>query len=298
MKPPFPDAVIALPGRARLALFRARFGLLQVRARHAAAGLLQLALALQLGLGLASPASAQNTQNTQDMDGSRPALVAAAANLQPVLAELVPLFEREQKSRVRINIGSSANLVRQIQQGLPAELFLSADEDFALRLADAGLTLDRGLVYATGRLVLLVPADSPLALDPQLRGLKAGLSQVQKFAIANPELAPYGKAAVQVLQKLDLWPAVQGKIVLGENIAQTTQYVSTGAAQAGITALSLALAPELATRVRYVLLPDDLHAPVRQRMVLLKNAGPAARAFYEFLQSARAKAVLSRYGYV
>ena len=112
------------------------------------------------------------------------------------------------------------------------------------------------------------------------------------------KLAPYGKAAVQVLQKLDLWPALQGKIVLGENIAQTTQYVSTGAAQAGITALSLALAPELATRVRYVLLPDALHAPVRQRMVLLKNAGPAARAFYEFLQSPAAKAVLTRYGYV
>ena len=292
MTSPFLDAVIALPGRVRTALFRASSGLPQARARRAAAGLLQMALALQLGIGLASPASAQ------DAGGARPALVAAAANLQPVLAELVPLFERGQKSRVRINIGSSANLVRQIQQGLPAELFLSADEDFALRLADAGLTLDRGQVYATGRIVLLVPADSPLALDPQLRGLKAGLGQVEKFAIANPELAPYGKAAVQVLQKLDLWPALQGKIVLGENIAQTTQYVSTGAAQAGITALSLALAPELATRVRYVLLPDDLHAPVRQRMVLLKKAGPAARAFYEFLQSPAAKAVLTRYGYV
>ncbi|UUZ65396.1 molybdate ABC transporter substrate-binding protein [Polaromonas sp. P1-6] len=175
---------------------------------------------------------------------------------------------------------------------------MSADEDFALRLADAGLTLDRGLVYATGRIVLLVPTDSKLTLDPQLKGLKTGLPLIQKFAIANPELAPYGKAAVQALQKLDLWPSLQGKIVLGENIAQTTQYVSTGAAEAGITALSLVLAPEVAARVRYVLIPDELHAPVRQRMVLLKNASPAARAFYEFLQSPAAKTVLTRYGYV
>ena len=232
--------------------------------RRVAAGLLQIALAL----GLAGLAQAQTAAP------SKPVLVAAAANLQQVLAELVPLFEREKNGKLSLNIGSSANLVRQIQQGLPAELFLSADEDFALRLADAGLTL-----------------------APQLTGLKAGLSPVRKFAIANPELAPYGKAAQQALQKLAIWPALQGKIVLGENIAQTTQYVSTGAAEAGITALSLVLAPEVATRVRYVLIPDELHAPIRQRMVLLKNASPGAQAFYDFLQSAPAQAVLARYGF-
>lgn len=249
-------------------------------------------LALLAMLAAVRPANAQ----TPPAD-SRPSLVAAAANLQPALAELVPLFERQQKGRITLNTGSSANLVRQIQQGLPAELFLSADEDFALRLLDAGLTLDRGVVYATGRIVLIVPADSPVALDPQLKGLAAGLPQINKFAIANPELAPYGKAAVQALQKLDLWPALQGKVVLGESIAQATQYVSTGAAQAGITALSLALAPELASRTRYVLIDASLHAPVRQRMVLMKSARPAARAFYEFLQSPAARAVLTRYGY-
>jgi molybdate transport system substrate-binding protein len=251
----------------------------------------RLSVALAFGISLIGHVQAQTPPD-------RPALVAAAANLQPVLAELVPLFERQQKGKVTLNIGSSANLVRQIQQGLPVELFLSADEDFALRLADAGLTLDRGVVYATGRIVLIVPATSALALDPQLKGLVAGLPQVDKFAIANPELAPYGKAGVQALQKLGIWPALQGKIVLGESIAQATQYVSTGAAQAGITALSLALAPELASRTRYVLIPDALHAPVRQRMVLLKSAGPVARAFYEFLQSPQARAVLTRYGYV
>ena len=228
---------------------------------------------------------------------SKPALVAAAANLQQVLIELVPLFEREQKGKISLSIGSSANLVRQIQQGLPAEIFMSADEDFALRLADAGLSQDQGVVYATGRLVLAVPVASALKLDPQLQGLKAGLGQIEKFAIANPELAPYGKAAVQALQKLNVWPALQRKMVLGENIAQTTQYLSTGAAQAGMTALSLVLAPEVASRLRYVLIPQDLHAPLRQRMVLLKNASPQAVQFYAFLQGEPARKIFQRYGF-
>ena len=228
---------------------------------------------------------------------SRPALVAAAANLQPALAELVPLFERARAGRVSVTLGSSANLMRQIQQGLPAELFLSADEDFALRLADAGLTLDRGTVYATGRIVLLVPADSPIKLDARLEALKAAAPRIRKFAIANPELAPYGRAARQALQKLELWPALEAKVVLGENIAQATQFVSSGAAQAGISALSMVLVPEVAARVHYQLIPAELHAPLRQRMVLLKNATPAARAFYDFLRSPAAKAVLARHGY-
>ena len=227
----------------------------------------------------------------------KPVLVAAAASMQSALTELVPMFERTQNVRITLTLGSSATLVRQIQQGLLAELFLSADEDLVFRLADAGLTLDRGAVYATGRLVLLVPAASRLALDPGLKGLKAGLTDVRKFAIANPELAPYGKAAVQALQKEFLWPALQGRLVLGDNIAQTTQFVSTGAAEAGITALSLALAPEVAARTRYVLISDALHAPIRQRMVLLKNASAGARAFHDFLQSPAAKAVLLRYGF-
>ena len=144
----------------------------------------------------------------------KPVLIAAAANMQSALNELVPLFERRHAVRVSLTLGSSATLVRQIQQGLPAELFLSADEDFVFRLADAGLTQDRGAVYATGRLVLLVPTGSRLALDPGLNGLKAGLPEVHKFAIANPELAPYGKAAVQVLQNQGLWSALDRKSVV------------------------------------------------------------------------------------
>lgn len=238
--------------------------------------------------------------HAQTAPGSAP-LVAAAANMQTALTELVPLFEKQDNRRLSLTIGSSANLVRQIQQGLPAELFLSADEDFALRLADAGLSIDRGAVYATGRIVLATPKDSPLKLDPQLAGLKETLNSapdsVQKFAIANPELAPYGKAAAQALQKQAIWPLLQAKVVMGENIAQTTQYISSGAAPAGITALALVLAPAVANKVRYVVVAPELHAPIRQRMVLLKTAGPTARAFYDFLLSPAAKQVLQRYGY-
>lgn len=250
------------------------------------------ALALAGALGTAQMACAQPAV---------PALVAAAANMQTALTELLPLFEKQGKGTISLSLGSSANLVRQIQQGLPAELFLSADEDFAYQLADSGLTPDRGVVYAIGRLVLVVPKGSALRLDAQLAGLKDALNSapgsVQKFAIANPELAPYGKAAVQALQKQAAWTLVQPKLVMGESIAQATQYVSSGAASAGISALALVLAPAVADRVRYVVVARELHAPIRQRMVLLKTAGPTARAFYGFLQSPAAKLVLQRHGY-
>ncbi len=247
-----------------------------------------------LGLSLASPVSAQSPPAT--------ARIAAAANLQPALTELLALFHGATHSRepglLVVNYGSSANLMRQIQQGLPADLFLSADEDFALRLADTGWSADRGAVYATGRLALLVPKESKLVPDAQLAGLKEGVGSVTRFAIANPELAPYGRAAVQTLQKTGLWPQLQAKLAIGENIAQTTQYVSSGAAEAGLTALPLALAPEVAARTRHAVVDAALHAPLRQRMLLHKNAAPVARAFYEFLLSPAVRAVWQRHGYV
>jgi molybdate transport system substrate-binding protein len=223
--------------------------------------------------------------------------VAVAASVQRAMEVIAPSWMRATGHRISVTYGSSGNFVRQIQQGLPVELFLSADEDFALQLADAGLARDRGTVYAYGRLALIVDKGSAIVLDPQLQGLKAGWAAVQKFAIANPELAPYGKAAREVLQTVGLWELAQAKLVLGENIAQATQFVATGAAQAGITALALVSGNEAAFTGRYLPLPDTLHAPLRQRMVLLKQAGPAAVAFHQYLQSAPAAAVLRRHGF-
>jgi molybdate transport system substrate-binding protein len=226
-----------------------------------------------------------------------PALVAVAASVQRAMEEIAPAWMRSTGHRLRITYGSSGNFVRQIQQGLAVELFLSADESFVLRLADAGLTRDGGAIYASGRLALLLAKDSAITLDPQLQGLKAGWPSVHKFAIANPELAPYGRAAREALQSVGLWEAAQRKLVLGENVAQATQFVTTGSAQAGLTALSLLLGNEAAGLGRYLALPDSLHAPLRQRMVLLKQASPAATALYEHLQSEAAKAVLMRHGF-
>jgi len=228
---------------------------------------------------------------------SEPARVAAASDLQFVLAEVAAAFHRAGSHRVELSFGSSGNFARQIGQGAPFDLFLSADEGFALRLADAGLTRDRGTSYALGHIALLVPAASAIALDTKLDGLKRSWHTVERFAIANPELAPYGRAAREALQRLDLWALVQPKLVLGENISQATQFVSTGSAQAGVVSLSLAVAPAVAAKTRHLALPRSLHEPLRQRMVLLKNARPAAAAFHDFVAGPAGQAILSRHGF-
>ena len=236
-----------------------------------------------------------------------PVRLAAASDLKFALSLVLAQFQAETGHPVEASFGSSGSFARQIEQGLPVDLFLSADEDFVFQLANAGLTRevagamgktsDSGALYAVGRIALYVPIHSTLVLDVGLNGLKAQWGQINKFAIGNPEHAPYGRAAREALQKLGLWAQVLPKLVMGENISQATQFVATGAAQAGITALSLALAPEVARAGRHLALPASLHAPLRQRMVLLKSATPAAVALYDYLQSAAAREILRRYGF-
>lgn len=223
--------------------------------------------------------------------------VAAASDLKFALAALADQYRRETGQAVQVTFGSSGQFAQQIRQGLPVDLYMAADEQFVAHLADAGLTRDAGALYALGRIAALVPSRSTLELDPALRGLRVGWAQVRHFAIANPEHAPYGRAARQALERLGMWEMARERLVLGENIAQATQFVTTGAAQAGISALSLALAPEVWRQARHVVLPADLHEPLRQRMVLLRNARPAALDFYRFLQGAGARAVFERFGF-
>ncbi|MBC7548498.1 MAG: molybdate ABC transporter substrate-binding protein [Polaromonas sp.] len=233
--------------------------------------------------------------------------LVAASDLKFALTKLLVRYQTETGQKVEATYGSSGSFAQQIQQGLQTDLFLSADEGFVDKLAEAGLTrsvttpagqsADRGALYAVGRIAIYVPTESPLTLDTALSGLKAQWHQVSKFSIANPEHAPYGRAAREALQQLGLWERVQPKLVLGENISQATQFVATGAAQAGITALSLALAPEVARFGRHLALPANLHAPLRQRMVLLKSATPAAAAFYDYLQSPAARETLRAFGF-
>lgn len=233
---------------------------------------------------------------------AEPASVAAAADLRFALSELAERFEQDTGQAVRLSFGSSGTFTHQIEQGAPFELFLSADEGYVFRLADAGFTVDRGVLYAIGRLVVFAPHGSPLAVDGALDGVRSALAEgrVRRFAIANPEHAPYGRAAQAVLRRVGLWDMVARHLVVGENASQAMQFAASGSSQGGIVPLSLSKADEVAKLGRFALIPAELHAeePLRQRMVLLRTAGAAARAFYAYLQSAPARAVLTRYGFL
>jgi molybdate transport system substrate-binding protein len=225
-----------------------------------------------------------------------PIRVAAASDLKFALAQLGTRFEQETGLKLAVTYGSSGNLARQLEQGLPMDLFLSADEALVIRLAKSGWARDEGVIYGRGQLVWLVPKNSGAALDADLKGLAASLGRTGKLSIANPEHAPYGRAARSALQALGLWESLQSRLVLGESVTQATQFVSTGAATAGLVALSLALAPELSSSTRYVVVNAKLYPPIIQRMALRKTTSPAAQKLYAFLQTDRAKAVLRANG--
>ena len=231
--------------------------------------------------------------------GSREAVIAAASDLKFVLDEISTAYTASTTRRVRSVYGSSGNFFRQIEQGAPFGIFMSADEEFVFRLGASGKTEDRGVQYAIGRIVLFAPEGSALGLDERMDGLKAALAQgrIQRFAIANTEHAPYGRAAEQALRAVGLWESVRGHLVLGENVSQAAQFASGGSAQGGIFAYSLALSPAVSRLGRHVLLPENLHQPLRQRMVLIKGAGADAREFFRFLQQPAARALFKRYGF-
>lgn len=231
-----------------------------------------------------------------------PVRVAAASYLKFALDEILQDFRKQTGLAVQASYGSSGNFARQIQQGLPVDLFLSADESWVDMLAKAGRTRkqaaghDRGVEFGRGRLVLYVAPGVALDVDARLEGLKRDWRLVHKFAIANPAHAPYGQAAREALQKLGLWQLVAPKLVVAENVAQAGQFVATGAAQAGLTALALVRSPVLAGQGRYIEVDETLYASLRQRMVLTRDAAPQAVKLYDYLQGAQAQQVLKKYG--
>jgi molybdate transport system substrate-binding protein len=225
--------------------------------------------------------------------------VAAASDLKFALDEIAREWTRESGRSVRLTYGSSGNFRRQIAEGAPFEVFLSADESYVLALAREGRLEDDGIAYAVGRLVLFAPQGSPV--DPA-RGL-AGVAElaragrIARFAIANPAHAPYGRAAREALEGAGAWAALTGRLVMGENVSQAAQFATSGNATAGLFAYSLTFSPAVAGRGRFALVPESAHAPLRQRMALVKGAGEDARAFYRHLQGPAARAILSRYGF-
>lgn len=225
--------------------------------------------------------------------------VAAASDLKFALDELGPVFEAQTGHRLKLVYGSSGNFYSQLLQGAPFHVFMSADESFVFKLADAGLTANRGRVYALGRIGLLVPKGSPLKADGELKDLAAAIQdgRLKKLALANPEHAPYGMRAREALQHAGLWAAVAPKLVLGENVSQAAQFATSGSTQGGIVAQSLAVAPAVASLGRFAPIPASWHQPLVQRMVVLKAAPPAAQQFESFLASDASLAVLKRYGF-
>jgi molybdate transport system substrate-binding protein len=244
-------------------------------------------------------AVALTSSPTVDVNGTSQGTVAAAANLNFALTEIADQFVKTSGTRVEIVFGSSGTLTRQIMDGAPFELFLSADEEFPNKLTAAGLTRDAGAVYAVGRLAIFAPTGSSLEVDERLDGLARLLQagKVGRFAIANPDVAPYGQAAEAVLRKRGLWDAIRPHLVMGDTIAQAAQFATTGNASGGIVAYSLVLAPGFADRGKYAVIPDADHSPLRQRMVLMKRASQSMEQFYKYMQTDPARAVLRKHGY-
>jgi molybdate transport system substrate-binding protein len=232
-------------------------------------------------------------------NAQRAPAVAAAASLNPAVADVAEQFARDRGARVRLVFGASGTLTRQIQDGAPFEMFLAADEEFPNRLTAAGLTKGPGAVYAVGRLVIFAPMGSALATDPRLDGLARLVKTggVTRFAIANPDVAPYGRAAEALLRARGLWDALRPRLVLGDSIAQAAQFATTGNAVGGLLAYSLVLSPGFANRGTYAVIPQGDHPPLRQRMVLLKRAGAIASQFYDYLQTPAARAILQKHGF-
>jgi molybdate transport system substrate-binding protein len=234
-----------------------------------------------------------------DPAGARAVSIAAASDLRYSLDEILAAFSRAHPgTRTQVSYGSSGNLYAQIANGAPFDLFLSADIAYARQLEARGLVRSGSLFkYAEGRLAVWAPETS--RLDVRGRGLAAVADPaVTRVAVANPEHAPYGRAAVAALRSAGLYDQVEPRLVLGENVSQALQFVQSGSADIGIVALSLALSPPVAGSGQYWPVPRDMHPPIEQGGVIVPAApGGGVESLRAFLLGAESRAILSRYGF-
>jgi len=247
--------------------------------------LFRLACCALLASGLSGAAAGQELR------------VAAAADLQFAFQEVSARFQKETGHAVELTFGSSGNFFSQIQSGAPFDVFFSADVDYPTRLKEAGLgepeTLSR---YATGKIVLWVRKESPIEVSQGLQILVG--ARIRKISIANPEHAPYGRAAVAALRNERIYDQVRDKLVFGENISQAAQFVESGNADIGILALSLALAPPLRGEGRYYEIPISLYPAIDQGVVILKSSREKdiAKQFLGFLKRPDIVRLMQSYG--
>jgi molybdate transport system substrate-binding protein len=223
--------------------------------------------------------------------------VAAAADLKFAMDEIVAAFQKDNPGdEIEVVYGSSGKFDTQIQQGAPYDLYFSADIAYPRELAKNGFAASSAKPYAVGRLVLW-----SASLDASKMTLESLLDpKIARVAIANPKHAPYGKRAEEALRASGLWEKIEPKLVYGENVVQTAQFVQSGNAQAGIIPLSLAINPELAAKGRYWLIPDKLHEPLEQGFIVTKRAvgNALAKRFADYMDSEPARAVMKKYGFV
>jgi len=225
--------------------------------------------------------------------------VAAAADMSAALPQIVSAYTRETGQTVKLSFGASGNLTNQIRNGAPFDIFFSADEEYPQQLIAEGLAAKDTLYrYAVGRLVLWVPSDSPLDLSKL--GIKALLDpSVKKISIANPATAPYGRAAEAALRHFGIYDQVASRLVVGENVSQAAQFVESGNAQAGLVALSHALAPAMKDKGRYWTIPLDAYPTLNQAAVVLSKSTQQddARKFLAYLRTPAARSLLTSYGF-
>ena len=225
--------------------------------------------------------------------------VAAAADLSAALKDISDGYEKKTGVKVKLSFGASGALTQQIQNGAPFDLFFSADMDYPRQLIAAGAADQAtSYQYAVGRLVLWVPVDSPL--DVEHKGLNVLLDpSVKKIALANPQHAPYGRAAVAALKHAGIYDQVSERLVLGENVSQAAQFAESGNAQAGFVALARAVAPTMQGKGKYWEVPAEFYPPMEQGLVVLSHSHHKKEAaeFVEYIQTKEAAEVLRRFGF-
>ncbi len=220
--------------------------------------------------------------------------VSAASDLNYVFKEIGTLWEQETGTKVIFNFGSTGQLAQQIERGAPVDLFAAANQSFLEDLDELGLIVsDTKALYGRGRITLWTREDSPLHPKDITDLVKP---EYQRIAIANPDHAPYGIAAREALESADIWDVVKPKLVLGENISQTKQYIATGNVDVGIIALSLSINQP----GKWELIPENLHQPIDQMLAVIKksNHQTQARQFAQFINSTKGRTLMREYGFV
>ena len=218
--------------------------------------------------------------------------IATASNMQFAMKEIIETFEEKTNLKCEMIVSSSGKLTAQIKEGAPYDVFVSADMKYPNRLYDDSFSIIKPQIYAKGKLVLWSMKEN---LRPSIETLI--LKELNHIALANPKTAPYGKAAMQTLDFYKLTSQVQDKLVYGESISQTNQFISLEAAEIGFTAKSVVSSPFMKGEGQWIEIPDSVYSPIEQGVILLKNAKKEAKLFYEFLFSKEGKAILEDYGY-